>query len=87
MAPSEVAALTGRPFVVKGGLDPIVRDVLSWGPGARGIVGGFPRQSGRIGHYFNVVNLDGKVVFLDFQQGKANPADPRWKIYYLMRTN
>ncbi|MFI2077621.1 hypothetical protein [Streptomyces triculaminicus] len=65
----------------------IVRDVPSWAPGARVIVGGFPAQGGRVGHYFNVVNVDGRVVFLDFQQGRANPADPRWKIYYLMRTN
>ncbi|MEV4442352.1 toxin glutamine deamidase domain-containing protein [Streptomyces sp. NPDC049577] len=80
MSPGDLAALTGRPFVRKGGLDPIVREVLRWGPGARGIVGAFPRRSDEIGHYFNVVNVDGKVVFLDFQQGRANSANPRWNL-------
>ncbi|MEU1867832.1 hypothetical protein [Streptomyces gardneri] len=36
---------------------------------------------------FNVANIDGKVVFFDFQSGKANPAAPRYRHYYLMRTN
>ncbi|MEU5438767.1 FG-GAP-like repeat-containing protein [Streptomyces sp. NPDC020719] len=85
MTLSEVSALTGRPFVKKGGLHPVVADVLRWGPGARGIVGAFPKKG--IGHYFNVINVDGKVVFLDFQQGRANPAQPRYRDYYLMRTN
>ncbi|PPT15892.1 hypothetical protein CYQ11_26215 [Streptomyces cinnamoneus] len=85
MRPDEVSALTGRPFVRKGGLDPLVRDVLSWGPGARGIVGAWPTRG--MGHYFNVVNADGKVVFFDFQTGRANPADQRYRNYYLMRTN
>ncbi|MEU5420300.1 ricin-type beta-trefoil lectin domain protein [Streptomyces sp. NPDC020667] len=85
MFPADVEALTGRSFVRKGGLDPLVSDVMSWGPGARGIVGAWPRVGQ--GHYFNVVNMDGKVVFLDFQQGRANPANPRWRTYYLMRTN
>jgi hypothetical protein len=85
MRPSEVSAQTGRPFVRKGGLDPLVREVLSWGPGARGIVGAWPTRG--LGHYFNVVNVDGKVIFYDFQTGQAHPADPRYRNYYLMRTN
>lgn len=85
MIRGEVSELTGRPFVQKGGLNPLVQDVLNWGPGARGMVGAWPNKG--IGHYFNVANIDGKVVFLDFQQGRANPANPRWKNYYLMRTN
>ncbi len=35
----------------------------------------------------HVANIDGKVVFLDFQTGKANPAAQRYRHYYLMRTN
>ncbi|MBT1187915.1 RHS repeat protein [Streptomyces sp. CJ_13] len=85
MTRPEVSALTGRPFVQKGGLNPVVADVLSWGPGARGIVGAWPQKG--MGHYFNVANIDGKVVFFDFQQGRANPADPRYRSYYLMRTD
>ncbi|MFJ3539051.1 FG-GAP-like repeat-containing protein [Streptomyces sp. NPDC090109] len=85
MTLAELSALTGRSFVKKGGLNPIVADLLSWGPGARGIVAAFPRSG--VGHYFNVANINGKVVFLDFQTGKANPAAPRYRDYYLMRTN
>ncbi|MFJ9856781.1 toxin glutamine deamidase domain-containing protein [Streptomyces albogriseolus] len=56
-----------------------------WGPGARAIIGAWPRKG--VGHYFNVANIDGKVVFLDFQSGKANPAHKRYRDYYVMRTN
>ncbi|TWV58562.1 hypothetical protein FRZ03_00510 [Streptomyces misionensis] len=55
------------------------------GPGARAIVGAWPRKG--IGHYFNVVNNGDKVIFLDFQTGKANPAEPRYRHCYLMRTH
>ncbi|MEU0652300.1 toxin glutamine deamidase domain-containing protein [Streptomyces albogriseolus] len=55
------------------------------GPGARAIIGAWPRKG--VGHYFNVANIDGKVVFLDFQSGKANPAHKRYRDYYVMRTN
>lgn len=85
MTRDQVSALTGRPFVAKGGLDGLVKDVLSWGPGARGIVGAWPRKG--VGHYFNVINVDGRVVFMDFQQGRAKPANPRYRHYFLMRTN
>nr|WP_243460381.1 RHS repeat-associated core domain-containing protein [Streptomyces sp. M54] len=82
---TEVSAITGLPFRSVGGLNVIVSDVLRWGPGSRGIVGAWPRNG--IGHYFNVANIGGKVVFLDFQQGKANPARADFRHYYLMRTN
>ncbi|NYS18184.1 hypothetical protein HFP43_07945 [Streptomyces sp. SJ1-7] len=48
-------------------------------------MGAWPQKG--IGHYFNVANNDGEVVFLDFQSGKANPATNRYRNYYLMRTN
>ncbi|WP_238995483.1 RHS repeat-associated core domain-containing protein [Streptomyces cyaneogriseus] len=85
MTRPEVSAVTGIPFRKVGGLNVIVSDMLSWGPGARAIVGAFPRRG--IGHYFNVVNIDGRVVFLDFQQGRAEPAKPHYRDYYIMRTN
>ncbi|MFD5127027.1 DUF6531 domain-containing protein [Streptomyces olindensis] len=82
---AEVSAMTGLPFQKVGGLNVIVSDMLRWGPGARAVVGAWPRKG--IGHYFNVVNIDGKVVFLDFQSGKANPAHKKYRDYYVMRTN
>ncbi|MFF9392304.1 DUF6531 domain-containing protein [Streptomyces griseoluteus] len=82
---AQVSAITGLAWRNVGGLNVIVSDVLRWGPGARGIVGAWPEKG--VGHYFNVANLDGKVVFLDFQTGKANPAAQRYRHYYLMRTN
>ncbi|WP_228988732.1 toxin glutamine deamidase domain-containing protein [Streptomyces sp. DH8] len=85
MTRAEVSAITGLPFRSVGGLNVLVRDVLRWGPGARGIVGAWPQRG--IGHYFNVANIDGKVVFLDFQSGKADPAAKRFRNYHLMRTN
>ncbi|GGZ81565.1 MULTISPECIES: RHS repeat-associated core domain-containing protein [Streptomyces rochei group] len=85
MTRAEVSAITGRPFRQVGGLNVIVSDILRWGPGARAIVGAWPEKG--LGHYFNVANIDGKVVFLDFQSGKANPAHKKYDSYYLMRTN
>ncbi|UYQ66702.1 DUF6531 domain-containing protein [Streptomyces peucetius] len=82
---AEVSAMTGLPFRKVGGLNVVVSDMLRWGPGARAIVGAWPRKG--IGHYFNVANIDGKVVFLDFQSGKANPAHKKYRDYYVMRTN
>ncbi|WP_327370360.1 DUF6531 domain-containing protein [Streptomyces sp. NBC_01217] len=85
MTRAEVSATTGLAFRSVGGLNVIVSEMLRWGPGARAIVGAWPQKG--IGHYFNVANIDGKVVFLDFQSGKANPAATRYRNYYLMRTN
>ncbi|MCF6521540.1 RHS repeat protein [Streptomyces sp. JJ36] len=85
MTRPEVEAVTGRSFRSKGGLNGVVADLQRWGPGARAIVGAWPRKG--MGHYFNVVNNNGKIVFLDFQTGRANPADPRYTSYYLMRTD
>ncbi len=82
---AEVSAMTGLPFRKVGGLNVIVSDMLRWGPGARAIIGAWPRKG--VGHYFNVANIDGKVVFLDFQSGKANPAHKKYRDYYVMRTN
>ncbi|MEU3923131.1 toxin glutamine deamidase domain-containing protein [Streptomyces sp. NPDC029004] len=47
--------------------------------------GAWPRKG--VGHYFNVINRDGKIIFLDFQSRKAKPAAPRYRDYYVMRTN
>jgi RHS repeat-associated protein len=74
----------GNTFVRKGGLSGVVNDVKNWGPGSRGIVGAWPTKG--VGHYFNVINVDGKVVFIDAQTGKANPVRNYTK-YYIMRTH
>lgn len=82
---AELSAMTGLAFRKVGGLNVIVSDMLRWGPGARAIVGAWPKKG--LGHYFNVANVDGKVVFLDFQSGKAKPALEKYRNYYVMRTN
>lgn len=87
----EVQALAqnGTPFVQKGGLSGLVNDMVQWGPGARAIVGGFPSdakaKAGAEGHYFNVINGNGVIVFLDSQTGKASPEG--WGKYFIMRTH
>jgi hypothetical protein len=44
------------------------RLLLEWGPGSRAIINA--ERDGRPGHAFNVVNRNGKVVFLDGQKGR-----------------
>ena len=46
----------------------IVQRLQAAGPGARGIVYGY-RGVGKVGHFFNVVNDGGKILFLDGQTG------------------
>ncbi len=54
-------------------ISPITQRALLMGPGARGIVFGLPRAGNpdAIGHYFNVVNQNGIVRYLDPQYGTA----------------
>ncbi len=40
-----------------------------------------------MGHCFNVAAIDGKVVFLGFQSGMADPVHKKYRDYYVMRTN
>ncbi|MFD4757145.1 toxin glutamine deamidase domain-containing protein [Streptomyces sp. NPDC058426] len=58
-------------------------DVQRAGNGARGIVSG---STGANGHVFNVVNVRGKVIFLDGQNGYAGHA-PKWDAYAWIRTD
>jgi hypothetical protein len=80
----QLAEMTGGTWVQKGGLSNVVADMLRWGDGARAIVGGWSRAG--IGHYFNVINDDGQIVFLDGQTGSAGHV-ARWRNYWVMRTN
>ncbi|MEU1290608.1 toxin glutamine deamidase domain-containing protein, partial [Kitasatospora sp. NPDC005856] len=87
----QLQALAGskQPFVQKGGLSGIVSDMQGWGNGSRAIVMVEPTaaasQRGTQGHYFNVINDNGVVVFLDAQTSRAAPEG--WRYYYIMRTN
>ncbi|MEV7188241.1 RHS repeat-associated core domain-containing protein [Kitasatospora sp. NPDC093102] len=87
----ELQALAGssQPFVQKGGLSGIVSDMQGWGNGSRAIVMGQPSAAdmakGVEAHYFNVINDNGAVVFLDAQTGRAVPEGYRY--YFIMRTH
>ncbi|WP_373288065.1 toxin glutamine deamidase domain-containing protein [Streptomyces lasiicapitis] len=60
----------------------IVEEIAQAGPGARGIVIG---ARGRSGHAFNVVNIEGDVVFLNGQTGHAKNVGS-WGRFFFMRT-
>ncbi len=68
----------------KGGLSGVVDTISRAGHGARGIVVGHPRVG--MGHAFNVINDDGRVVFLDAQTGIADHV-ANWRYYLLIRTH
>ncbi|MDX2542049.1 toxin glutamine deamidase domain-containing protein, partial [Streptomyces sp. WI04-05B] len=77
-----IEAIYGRRF--KGTtLSGIVNEIKSAGNGARGIVVG---AKGKFAHAFNVVNVDGDVVFLDGQTGHANHLST-WRNFSLLRTD
>ncbi|MFI1031221.1 RHS repeat-associated core domain-containing protein [Streptomyces sp. NPDC020951] len=61
----------------------IVTDMKKAGNGARGIVWGLDKSGG---HVFNVINIRGRVTFLDGQSGDASHA-PSWDRYQFMRTD
>jgi hypothetical protein len=61
----------------------MVDHIRNSGDGARGIVAGLPEQGA--GHVFNIVNRQGRVLFLDVQTGFVDPT--AFKTFKLMRTN
>lgn len=61
----------------------IVKDIKEAGDGSRGIVYAADKDGG---HVFNVINRDGDVVFLDGQNGHANPTHPAYTSYKFLRT-
>ncbi|MFV5997723.1 DNRLRE domain-containing protein [Streptomyces sp. NPDC056231] len=81
----EIEAAMGGKFRQRSGLTGVVGDLKRWGPGSRAIVGGWPGGGG-VGHYFNVINRDGMIVFIDAQKGQAYHLG-RWKDWYVMRTD
>ncbi|WP_354645285.1 toxin glutamine deamidase domain-containing protein [Kitasatospora camelliae] len=54
-------------FEPVGGWDTISQDVAARGPGARGII--LVVHEKGVGHVFNVINKDGRVIYLDGQSG------------------
>ncbi|GAA2314146.1 hypothetical protein GCM10010234_68990 [Streptomyces hawaiiensis] len=52
--------------------------------GARGIVAAKPGE-GMPGHVFNIMNQQGRVLFIDMQTGFVDPA--LYKTFKLLRTN
>ncbi|MGW0432233.1 toxin glutamine deamidase domain-containing protein [Micromonospora sp. NPDC003197] len=65
-------------------LSGLVEEMTKAGHGARGIVYGY--GGGPVGHVFNVMNDNGKIVFLDGQSGIVDHV-ARWRHHQLMRTN
>jgi RHS repeat-associated protein len=63
----------------------MVDHIRNSGDGARGIVAGDSPVPDQGGHVFNVVNHQGRVLFVDGQTGFVNPT--YFKSFKLMRTN
>ncbi|MCL2779530.1 MAG: toxin glutamine deamidase domain-containing protein [Polyangiaceae bacterium] len=75
------------PFRRMTGYQDIETLMTNSGPGARGIVlAGWPEESKKEGHVFNVVNVDGTVVFIDAQSGKEAHAEPFEKLFLVQTT-
>jgi hypothetical protein len=77
----EMEAMTGRTWKQVQGLSGVVSYLKKSGPGARAIIGAWPKTG--TGHYFNAINDDGQTVLIDGQIGKAWHADV-WRYYYVM---
>lgn len=80
----EVAKLLGSEFTPVRKFSDIEKLVLDGGPGTRGIIAGtYPRAPGAdpskplTGHLFNVINVDGHIVYLDAQSGRMASAQYR----------
>jgi len=84
---SHLEAHFGSTFKPTTGAEGIAGDLLRRGNGARGIVYGFDTDGAgtiKVGHYFNAVNHDGRVKFLDGQAGGY--ADTNWEYLDFMYT-
>jgi hypothetical protein len=81
----EIESAMGGKFRERQGITGVVGDLKRWGPGSRAIIGGWPGGGG-VGHYFNAVNRDGKILFIDAQKGQAYHVG-RWDEFWVMRTD
>jgi hypothetical protein len=87
--PTTAAALSthyGKRWMPTQGTAHIEAEMRTAGPGSRGIVLG-ERPNGQLGHFFNVVNQDGTIRFLDGQAGGAAKLDNGYSRFWLLRTN
>jgi hypothetical protein len=90
----DVAAAAGKPAsawgYVRKSTASITSEMAAAGPGARGIVyggRGTPESPG-MGHYYNVMNQNGLVVYMDGQVGSVVDAtDGTFTWFALLRTN
>ena len=83
---AEAQLYFGRSFGTLTSLTRIEAQMIKAGHGARGVV--FGNRPKKIGHYFNVVNQNGTVRFLDGQSGKEFSAVGQgFANFTLMRTN
>jgi hypothetical protein len=75
----------------RGGIPEIEYDLLQAGPGSRGIVHGVRGLDAEgqpiMGHFFNAVNQDGKIVFLDAQSGTFANLNDGFTSFRFLRTN
>ncbi len=76
---------TGRTWEYVGTFGSVIQRMQSAGSGSRAIVGAWFENENRMGHYFNVFNEDGRVVFVDGQAADQVSGVSKWRRYYLMR--
>jgi RHS repeat-associated protein len=82
----EVAAHFGSKFGGMTSLTRVEAQMVKAGNGSRGVI--FAAREGRPGHFFNVVNQNGMVRFLDGQTGSAFSSQGQNFIgYQLLKTN
>ena len=72
--------------MVKPSIEAIEIEMKRLGDGARGIVFG-DRGEDVEGHFFNVVNRDGQIYFVDGQSGGRAYIDPKFQTFELMLTS
>lgn len=82
----EVAAyFPGSHWSPAAGVADIEATMRGAGTGTRAIVFG-TRGPGELGHFFNVVNQDGTIRFLDGQTARAADLEAGYRTFYLLRT-
>ena len=88
--PWEVAQEYGRNFVMTTGPADIRAIAQGWGPGGRGIIFAERAAGDANGHFFNVVNQNGVILFLEGQgsgiQVIPNAYDHFYDVFSLMQT-
>ncbi|MEU1107273.1 DUF6531 domain-containing protein [Streptomyces tibetensis] len=82
----DMARFLGGTWRSRSGITGVVGDLRRWGNGSRAIVLGLPKPGERVGHYFNVINDNGKIAFIDAQQGVVWHLD-NWNGFLVMRTD